>query len=61
MVVRRRDADKPWVRERAAASQASDVKKVIEKRFEGAMLAGWQRRTAGRMLKGQAFEVDGLA
>lgn len=41
VVVRRQDIDKPWVKTLVAAFQAPNVKEFIEKRFKGAMIAGW--------------------
>jgi D-methionine transport system substrate-binding protein len=41
VVVRHQDVDKPWVKKLVAAFQSPDVKEFIEKRFKGAVLAGW--------------------
>jgi D-methionine transport system substrate-binding protein len=41
VVVRRQDVDKPWVKTLVAAFQSPNVKEFIDKRFKGAVLAGW--------------------
>lgn len=41
VVVRRQDVDKPWVKKLVAAFQSPDVKEFIDKRFKGAVIAGW--------------------
>jgi D-methionine transport system substrate-binding protein len=41
VVVRRQDVDKPWVEQLVAAFQSPNVKEFIDKRFKGAVIAGW--------------------
>ncbi len=41
VVVRRQDVDKPWVKTLVAAFQQDNVKDFIDKRFKGAVIAGW--------------------
>jgi D-methionine transport system substrate-binding protein len=41
VVVRRQDIDKLWVKQLVAAFQAPNIKEFIDKRFKGAVIAGW--------------------
>lgn len=41
IVVRRQDAEKPWVKTLVAAYQSDDVKAFIDTKFNGAGFAGW--------------------
>ena len=40
--MRRQDVDKPWVKKLVAAFQHDNVKEFIDKRFKGAVIAGWK-------------------